>query len=274
MDKIYINDLEFIGNHGVFPEEKILGQKFLISVILETSTREAGVSGDLTSSTHYGYVADDIEKVFFSKSFDLIESLAEEIAKAILNNYSLISAVIVKVCKPWAPIKKHFSSVAVEIKRRRNIVYLSLGTNIGNLEKNLNNALKEIAALATTRILKVSDFVITKPFGFIEQDDFLNGCVKVETLLTPKELLKEILEIEKRMGRIRKERWGPRVIDIDILFFNDEIIQDDELAIPHPWISQRDFVLTPLMQIAPNLVHPLKKKTITLLKYFLDNKES
>ncbi|MGL5356192.1 MAG: dihydroneopterin aldolase, partial [Cetobacterium sp.] len=113
MDKIYIENLEFIGNHGVFPEEKFLEQKFIISVEMETCTRKAGIHDDLNFSTHYGFVAEDIEKVFFSKSFDLIEALAENIATTILIKYSFIKNIKVIVKKPWAPIKKHFDFVAI-----------------------------------------------------------------------------------------------------------------------------------------------------------------
>lgn len=102
MDKIIIENLEFIGTHGVFQEEKNLGQKFLVSVEMTTSTREAGKTGDLTKSTHYGFVADDIEKIFLGNSFDLIETCAEEIATMILRKYPLISEMKVCIKKPWA----------------------------------------------------------------------------------------------------------------------------------------------------------------------------
>ncbi|MGL4999138.1 MAG: 2-amino-4-hydroxy-6-hydroxymethyldihydropteridine diphosphokinase [Cetobacterium sp.] len=266
MDKIYIKNLEFIGNHGVFPEEKFLQQKFIISVEMETSTRKAGVDDDLNHSTHYGFVAEDIEKVFFSQSFDLIEALAENIAKTILIKYSLIKNVKVIVKKPWAPIKKHFDFVAIEIYRSRNIAYLSIGSNIGNLKENLKNAISAISTLENTTITKTSTFLETKPFGNIEQDNFLNACLEITTLSTPQELLKELLNIENILGRTREIKWGPRVIDLDILLFNDLIVQDENLAIPHPWMCERSFVLDPLNEIAPNLIHPLEKKYISRLK--------
>lgn len=272
MDIIHIKNLEFIGNHGVFPEEKYLQQKYIISVEMSTSTRKAGMTDDLNFSTHYGFVANDIEKIFYSKSFDLIETLAEKIAEEILKNYELIKQVKVTIKKPWAPIKKHFDFVAIEITRLKNIVYLSLGTNIGQLEQNLNKAINYISSLSNTKILKISSFLETIPFGNVEQDNFLNCVIKIQTLYTPQELLKSILEIEQKMGRIRKIKWGPRIIDVDILFFNDFIIQDDNLAIPHPWICERSFVLDPLNEIAPNFIHPLENKAITMLKYNLDKK--
>ena len=272
MDKIFIENLEFIGNHGVFPEEKFLEQKFIISAILETTTREAGLNEDLAKSTHYGFVSDTIEKTFFSKSFDLIEALAENIAQDILLSYPLISKVTIKVKKPWAPIKKHFDYVAVEITRSWNTAYLSIGTNIGNLKENLDLSISELSNLKNTTVTKISDFLETEPFGDVKQDNFLNACLELKTLFTPKELLKEILEIEKKMGRIREIKWGPRVIDLDILLFNNFIVQDENLAIPHPWMCERSFVLDPLAEIAPNIVHPLENKYISTLQRLLKNK--
>lgn len=272
MDKIYIENLEFIGYHGVFEEEKKLGQKFLISLELFLDTRKAGVTGNLEYSTHYGFISDEVEKIFFSQSFDLIETLAEKIGEGILKKFNLVEMVKVRVDKPWAPIQKNFKTIAIEIIRKRNKVFLSLGTNIGDLNKNLNTAIENISKLNNTTIKKISSFLITKPFGNVKQDDFLNCCLEIETLLYPQELLNEVLEIEKIMGRVREVKWGPRIIDIDILFFNDEIIQDDNLSIPHPWIPFRSFVLEPLKEIAPNYIHPLEKKSISILSYLL-NKE-
>ncbi|MGL4652416.1 2-amino-4-hydroxy-6-hydroxymethyldihydropteridine diphosphokinase [Cetobacterium sp.] len=270
MDKIYIENLEFIGNHGVFPEEKFLQQKFIVSVEMETCTRKAGVDDDLNYSTHYGFVSEDIERVFFFKSFDLIEALAEAIAKEILVKYSLIKNVKVTIKKPWAPIKKHFDFVAVEITRSQNKAYLSIGTNIGNLKENLENAIELINRLENTSITKISSLLETEPFGDVVQDNFLNACLEIKTLFTPQELLKELLNIELELGRVRDIKWGPRVIDLDILLFNDMIIQDENLAIPHPWMCERSFVLDPLSEIAPNVIHPLEKKYISTLKRDLD----
>lgn len=266
MDKICIENLEFIGNHGVFKEEKFLEQKFIISIKMETNTRRAGVTGDLSASTHYGNVADDIEKVFFSDSFDLIETLAEKIAEKILSSYPLVTRVEVIVKKPWAPIKKHFDYVSVEIQRSRNIVYLSIGSNLGDKKKNLELAINKIEILENTKVNKISSFLETEPFGDIIQDNFLNACLEIETLYHCEEFLNLLLSIEEDMGRVREIKWGPRIIDLDILFFNDEIYQKNNLAVPHPYICERAFVLSPLSEIAPNFIHPLEKKTILQLE--------
>ena len=265
MDKIYINNLEFIGFHGVFPEEKKLGQKFLVSLELIVDTREAGKTGDLTKSVHYGLVAQDVERVFLEKSIDLIETCAENIAEMVLKKYELVKEVKVTVKKPWAPLQMHFENVAVEISRKWHKVYLSLGSNMGDKRENLLEAIKRVGELENTEVVKSSTILETEPFGYIEQDNFLNACLEVKTLLIPQEFLSSILKIELDMGRVREIKWGPRVIDIDILFYDNEIIQEDNLAVPHPWICEREFVLEPLSEIAPNYVHPLERKTIMML---------
>ncbi len=274
MDKIYINNLEFIGFHGVFPEEKKLGQKFLVSLELTVDTREAGKTGDLTKSVHYGLVAQDVEKLFLEKSIDLIETCAENIAEMVLKKYELVKEVKVIVKKPWAPLQMHFENVAVEITRKWHRVYLSLGSNIGNKRKNLLEAIRKIGELENTEVVKSSTILETEPFGYLEQDNFLNACLEVKTLMTAQEFLKEILQIELNMGRVREIKWGPRIIDIDILFYDKEIIEEDNLAVPHPWICEREFVLDPLSEIAPNYIHPLEKKTITMLARKLKEREA
>lgn len=274
MDKIYINNLEFIGFHGVFSEEKKLGQKFLVSLELTVDTREAGKTGDLTKSVHYGLVAQDVEKLFLEKSIDLIETCAENIAEMVLKKYELVKEVKVIVKKPWAPLQMHFENVAVEITRKWHRVYLSLGSNIGNKRKNLLEAIRKIGELENIEVVKSSTILETEPFGYLEQDNFLNACLEVKTLMTAQEFLKEILQIELDMGRVREIKWGPRIIDIDILFYDKEIIEEDNLAVPHPWICEREFVLDPLSEIAPNYIHPLEKKTITMLARKLKEREA
>lgn len=270
MDKIIIENLEIIAEHGVFKEEKFLGQKFIVSLEMKTDTREAGKTGNLNASTHYGFVSDDVEKLLTSQSFDLIETCAEKTAEMILTKYPLISEVKVVIKKPWAPIRKHFDFVAVEITRKWHTAYLSLGTNMGDKKKNLLEAAEKIGNLENTKIIAQSTIIETEPFGYTEQDMFLNSCLEIKTLFTPRELLKELLGIELQMGRVREIKWGPRIIDIDILFFDDEIIGEADLAVPHPWICERMFVLEPLSEIAPNFVHPLEKKTVGTLKRILE----
>lgn len=136
-----------------------------------------------------------------------------------------------------------------------NRVYLILGTNLGEKKKNIEKALSELEK-RDIKITKMSNLYITTPWGYSEQPDFLNLAVESYTNLDPFTLLREIKNIEIEMGRVRTERYGPRVIDIDIIFYNDLIIKTNELTIPHPLMHERYFVLKPLSDIAPNFLHP------------------
>ncbi len=145
-----------------------------------------------------------------------------------------------------------------------NKTYLSLGSNEGNRMLWLQKATDLIEARCGA-ILQRSSVYRTAAWGITAQPDFLNMVVSVETTQTPTELLEKILGIERSLGRHRTVKWGPRIIDIDILFFNDEIIDSPGLVIPHPFLHERRFTLTPLAEIAPGLVHPKLKKTIAEL---------
>jgi 2-amino-4-hydroxy-6-hydroxymethyldihydropteridine diphosphokinase len=140
------------------------------------------------------------------------------------------------------------------------LVYLSLGSNIGNREEHLHEA---IGLLRTNRnLVSLSSFYETEPVDFIEQAWFLNCVVALETTESPQELMTAILDIEHQMGRQRLQPKGPRIIDIDILLFGEIIVDSPALTIPHPAMHERRFVLQPLAEIAPEIQHPLLKKSI------------
>lgn len=138
--------------------------------------------------------------------------------------------------------------------------YLLLGSNLGDRKANFMMATKRLASLG--QVVATSALYETKPWGQANQPDFLNQCVALNTPLSPQELLHGILNIEQMMGRIRVEHWGPRLIDIDILLFGDQIIQEKNLIVPHPQLINRKFALTPLAEIAAKYVHPQTKLSI------------
>jgi 2-amino-4-hydroxy-6-hydroxymethyldihydropteridine diphosphokinase len=145
-----------------------------------------------------------------------------------------------------------------------NRAILSLGSNMGDRHHHLERAIRELDK-HNCRILKHSSVYETAAWGNEKQGNYYNEVLEIETKLSAQQLMQLILQIEQSMGRVRKEKWEPRIIDIDILFFNDEIIHSANLSIPHPHLQERRFVLIPLNEILPELIHPILKKTISVL---------
>ncbi|MBK9337627.1 MAG: 2-amino-4-hydroxy-6-hydroxymethyldihydropteridine diphosphokinase [Lewinellaceae bacterium] len=140
-------------------------------------------------------------------------------------------------------------------------VFLGIGSNVGDRAANLRTAYNHIHRLIG-KVAKFSHIYETEPWGNEEQEAFLNQVIMINTTMDPRELLEAATKIEREMGRVRKEKWGPRIIDIDILFYGKRIIRDKGLEIPHPELHKRAFVLVPLLEIAPDLMHPVLKKPI------------
>lgn len=145
-----------------------------------------------------------------------------------------------------------------------NTAYLSLGGNEGDRLLLLTQAIAMLGNIAG-KIVQTSAIYQTKAWGVTDQPDFLNMCACIETPLTPKELLDKLQAVELQLGRQRDIKWGPRTMDIDLLFFNDEIINTQELIVPHPYVQERRFVLMPLADIAPDYLHPVFNKAISIL---------
>jgi len=141
-------------------------------------------------------------------------------------------------------------------------VFVSLGSNIGDRENYLLNAIKLLGETDKIKVIRCSRIYETLPEGKTDQRDFLNCVVELQTFLNPADLLRTLHEIENRLGRTRTEKWSPRTIDLDILAFGNEKIETDELSIPHKLMTQRRFVLEPLMEIAPDFIVPGEQKTI------------
>lgn len=154
------------------------------------------------------------------------------------------------------------------------IVFLGIGTNLGNRESNLKEAVALIEENIGT-VVKSSSVYETEPWGFKTKEEFLNMVVKIETKLNPAEVLGSILKIETQLGRIRnKKQYESRVIDIDILLYGDEVIDEVSLKIPHPLVHERKFVLVPLCEIEQNFVHPVLKKTMASLLEVCEDKSN
>lgn len=262
MDKLYLENIEIFANHGVFKEEKTLGQKFIISLELTIDMREAAITGDLNKSVHYGELCHRIEEEFKRESYDLIETATEKLAEYILFNYDMVKKVKVMLKKPWAPIGRHLDYAAVEIERGWHKAYISIGSNIGDKKKNIEESIERIKNIKEIRVSKISTLIETAPWGVEDQEEFLNGAIEIDTILSPKELIRTLLKIESDMKRERILRWGPRIIDLDVIFYDDLISSDEEIILPHPRMEERLFVLEPLNEIAPYMLHPIRNKRV------------
>ena len=265
MDKIEIRNLEIFANHGVFPEENVLGQKFVVSATLYTDTRKAGLTDELTASIHYGEVSHMITDFTRKHTFKLLEALAENLAEMLLDSLSGLEQITLKIEKPWAPVGLPLKTVSVEITRKWHTAYIAFGSNMGDKKLFIDNGIRGLNKTKGCRIEAVSDYLVTEPYGVTDQDEFLNGVLKMRTLLSPEELLERLHQLEQEANRERIIHWGPRTLDLDILFYDQEIIDTADLHIPHPDMQNRDFVLAPMNQIAPYLRHPVLNQTISQL---------
>jgi dihydroneopterin aldolase / 2-amino-4-hydroxy-6-hydroxymethyldihydropteridine diphosphokinase len=267
LDKIIVKDLEVYAYHGVNQQEKDMGQKFLVSLELYLDLKEAGESDDLNKTISYAAVCSDVSDELKKIKYNLIEKVAEETAFFILLKYALVKGVKILIKKPWAPIGKSLDYAGVEIERFWHKVYIAIGSNLGDKEDNLKKSIEKIKSNKAINVTNVSTFIETEPEGYVDQDTFLNGVIEVATLLTPKQLVKYLLNIELELKRERIIKWGPRTIDLDVLLYDNIITCDEEVIIPHPRMQDRFFVLKPLSEIAPFVVHPLlNKRIINLLE--------
>ena len=140
--------------------------------------------------------------------------------------------------------------------------FVGLGSNLGEREAHIRRAVDELARLPRTTMAHVSSLYDTDPVGDVEQPPFLNAVAWLETSLTPRELLWNLLLIEQRLGRVRAQKWGPRTIDLDILFYGASIVEEADLVVPHPEAHRRGFVLAPLAELDPDFIHPVTKLSI------------
>ena len=182
-------------------------------------------------------------------TFQLIETVAERTAYEVLQHFPLVQGLDLEIRKPEAPIPLPFGSVSVAIHREWHEAYIAVGSNMGDSREHIAQ--------------KVSELLETLPYGVVEQDNFVNGMFEIRTLLAPEELLQELHRIEQMEGRERKLHWGPRTLDLDIIFYDDLVYASEDLVIPHIDMENRYFVLKPLSELAPNFRHPITHKTVT-----------
>lgn len=195
----------------------------------------------------------------------------ENLAELLLLSLPLLKKITLRIEKPWAPVGLPLKTVAVEITRGWHTAYVAFGSNMGDKKKYLDNAIQGLRDMKEIVVEKVSEYLVTEPYGGVEQDEFLNGALRVRTLLCPEELLDRLHVLEQAADRKRIIHWGPRT-RIWISCFMIEIIDTEVLHVPHIDMENRDFVLKPMVEIAPYLRHPVLNLTMEqLLKKLLEN---
>ena len=265
MDEIIIENLKVYAYHGVYKEENEKGQNFYVNAVLYADTRKAGKEDKRELTTSYGDVCQFIHTFMSENLFQLIETVAERTAEAVLSHFPLLEGITLEIRKPEAPIDLEFESVSVKITRMWHNACLATGSNMGNRPKYIKDAIDAINDDEKCKVIKSSELVHSRSYGDVEQGDFFNGALLIRTLYTPEELLERLHEIEDAAGRQRIKHRGPRTLDLEIIFYDDLILDTDILQIPHIDMQNRDFVLEPLSQIVPYKIHPVFGKSVIQL---------
>jgi dihydroneopterin aldolase/2-amino-4-hydroxy-6-hydroxymethyldihydropteridine diphosphokinase len=251
-NRIFVSNLCLFGRHGLYKEEAALGQKFFLDIDCTADIDEALRDDNYRRTVGYDQLCDIASRVSGGTRFNLIETLADRIAATILETFPSVSEVSVRIRKPSAPIEAALDNVGVEATRFRKTEFaLSLGSNVGNKIGNIRAAIARLDAEEGIEVQAVSHLYRTAPWGKTDQDWFVNACLRGTTRLSPQALLERTQGIEIQVGRLPGVRWGPRIIDIDILYAGNAAIESAGLTLPHPEMLNRVFVLLPLAEIAP-----------------------
>ncbi|MCQ2493223.1 MAG: 2-amino-4-hydroxy-6-hydroxymethyldihydropteridine diphosphokinase [Lachnospiraceae bacterium] len=271
---IKIRELNVYANHGVYAEETEKGQDFFINADLYLYADEQDVlSDELDETVNYAELCSFITDYMKANTCKLLERISELLCIEILTRYDRVESVRLEIRKPDAPIGLPFESVSVERKLSWHTAYLSLGSNMGEKQKFIDDAIEALKKQNHTKVAAVSDMLITKPYGPVEQDDFINCAVEIKTLLSPVKLLDFLHETEQAADRKREIHWGPRTLDMDIVFYDEEVISTTNLIVPHVDMHNRFFVLKPMSQIAGFYRHPILGKTVQQMLNELDTCE-
>lgn len=262
MDYITITGLKIFAYHGVLEEETKNGQDFYVNAKLFYDMDKAAKTDEVTDAVHYGEVCLFMTQFLQENTYKLLERAVAETMRAVLLKFPMLEGMEIELCKPNAPIPLPFENVSVTRSLRWKKVYLGIGSNMGDKEQYLKQAVDTLQNDNDFKDIRTSSWIKTEPYGGVEQEEFLNGAIEVRTLLNPQALLERIHEIEAQAGRERIVHWGPRTLDLDILFYEDCTVNETELIIPHIDMVNRRFVLEPLCELAPAYLHPVLKKTV------------
>lgn len=257
---IKIENLEIFANHGVLKEENVLGQKFILSIELDIPTTG---HDRLEDTIDYGDVCAFADEFLRKKTYNLIETAASKLAKQLMLRFPKAARAAVELKKPWAPVKMHVGCVSAAAEAEWHKAYISVGSNIGDRRQHVNLAKDALDNSMFCNVLRTAPLIETKPVGYPNQNDFLNGCIELETLLEPFELLDLLHKIEDADGRTHEIHWGPRTIDLDIIFYDDIVLSSETLTVPHKEMAGRYFVLKPLCDLVPHMRNPVDGRTVS-----------
>jgi len=264
-------DLEVYAYHGVFEEEKKTGQKFLVSFQVFLDLTSSSQEDELSLSVSYADLCESVIKSLTDATYDLIETAAEHIVKDLLLTNNKIRKVKVTLKKPEAPMGRKLKYPLVQIERSWHTVYIGMGSNLGDSRETIKQAGQIISKDLGIRLKRLSTLIETEPWGKKEQPNFINTVCEIETWWTPEQLMHFLLEVEEQFGRKRKEQWGPRTLDLDILLYDQLMSENPYVILPHPWLHKRLFILDALCELNPYLIHPLLGKRMMTLKEDLLN---
>jgi dihydroneopterin aldolase/2-amino-4-hydroxy-6-hydroxymethyldihydropteridine diphosphokinase len=243
-----------------------------VEVSLKLYISKPDYADGIESTVDYSEVCDYVKSVIAANHFHLVENLAKQLAHQLLLNYPLLNKVEITVSKPLVNgVKaKHISCHFTQ--KRKFKVALALGSNMNNPRQQLINAIELLGEFIDD--IKIASFYRSKPQGYSKQEDFYNTCISGYTSCTPQELLINTKKVEKLLGKKEEFINGPRIIDIDIALYESKIYNNLFLAIPHPRMYERDFVITPLAEIEPDWLHPKLNISIKEIKNSLANSEN
>jgi 2-amino-4-hydroxy-6-hydroxymethyldihydropteridine diphosphokinase/dihydroneopterin aldolase len=263
-DAIFLKGLALHAYHGVMQHEAKVGQTFLLDLVLDLELGNASRTDMLKDTVSYDIVIKIASEAFCARRHRLVEAAAGAVADAVLARCPQVRSVRVTVHKPHAPIAATFDDVGVTIERPVLVnmtdpsaeALLALGGNVGDVRATFDRAVQMLCADKAVRLVARSSDYRTPPWGVTDQPAFVNAVIAVATSLDPLDLFMRAVTIERALGRERdkERRWGPRTIDIDILAYNDVVMHDPGLTLPHPRLFERGFVLMPLAEIAPDRV--------------------
>lgn len=258
MDYLKIEQLEISVNQGC-EDTKNIDQNILINAKLYYDISNPGISDRIEDTIQYEKLCKFIQRFLAEHHFCLMEAAVEQTARTLLQEFPKLKAVELSGCKPKNLAGQTYGNVTMSVFRKWNRVYLSIGAGGKDKEAALNNVIDALFDDGCCRVTAVSRFMEVEFSGSVEQGDSLYGCVEIETMDTPQELLAQIHKIEAEA-----QRHGDS-LEIDILLYNEEIIQEPDLTIPPMDLHRKPAFLEPLNQIAPYAVHPVKKTTISEL---------